>query len=78
MTPHGFGRRCMYFDYVDYMLSFGAISMPMRLGQCCQRLTGFTGLSGQENSDLGENYEPKKFSHLGIFGHNKRTSCLRI
>jgi hypothetical protein len=62
MTPHGFGWRCMYSDYIDYVLRFGAISMPMRLGQCRQRLAEFTGLSGKKFWPLEKNYDPKKFS----------------
>ena len=77
MTPHGFGRRCMYFDYIDYVLRFGAISMPMRLGQCCQRLTGFTGPSGKKIRPLGKTTIPRNVHtlvHLVII----TTSCLRI
>jgi hypothetical protein len=46
--------------------------MPLRLGQCCQRLTGFTGLSSKEIRPLGKNTFPKIFYtlvHLVMFAY---------
>jgi hypothetical protein len=33
----------------------------MRLGQCCQRLTGFTGLSGKKIRPLGKTTNQRNF-----------------